>query len=282
MRPTLRSLFAFLVASLLLWPGALAAQDASPGRRRSHHPAASPVASPVAGEATHGVLLANMDPSTDPGEDFYRYANGGWLDRTEIPADEARYGQFNVVNDLTIEQLLTLLDRLSTSEEVPVGSDEWKAVQLFRQTKDLGTRNDQGITPIEADLAAIDAISTLDEFYLFVRDGILTTNIGGLYGLYADVDLADSSVNTAWYYGPASVCPTVTTTGSTPPKTRRSARPTATPPPNSSATRATTPPAARPPPRRSTIWRSGWPNRCSAPRTTTTPATTTTRCRWPT
>ncbi|MEA2598328.1 MAG: putative endopeptidase, partial [Thermomicrobiales bacterium] len=70
---------------------------------------ATPVASPVAqGTSAHGVDVANLDPSTDPGKDFYRYATGGWQDRTEIPADEASYGVSDEVDDLTIEQLLGL------------------------------------------------------------------------------------------------------------------------------------------------------------------------------
>src|ERR1700683_1761020 len=34
---------------------------------------------------TQGIVVANMDRSVKPGDDFYRYANGGWLKRTEIP-----------------------------------------------------------------------------------------------------------------------------------------------------------------------------------------------------
>jgi hypothetical protein len=36
---------------------------------------------------TYGVVVANMDRSVKPGDDFYRYANGDWIKRTEIPPD---------------------------------------------------------------------------------------------------------------------------------------------------------------------------------------------------
>jgi putative endopeptidase len=36
---------------------------------------------------THGIVVANMDRSVKPGDDFYRYANGDWIKRTEIPPD---------------------------------------------------------------------------------------------------------------------------------------------------------------------------------------------------
>ena len=41
-----------------------------------------------------GVDLAGRDLSVAPGDDFERYANGGWLDDFEIPADLASYGTF--------------------------------------------------------------------------------------------------------------------------------------------------------------------------------------------
>jgi putative endopeptidase len=36
---------------------------------------------------THGIVIANMDRSVKPGDDFFRYANGDWIKRTEIPPD---------------------------------------------------------------------------------------------------------------------------------------------------------------------------------------------------
>lgn len=174
------------------------AQDATP--------VASPAAqgSPVAQTSGHhGVDPANMDPSVDPGDDFYRYATGGWQDRTEIPADEASYGSFDVVNDATIEQLLGLMSTLSNSTDVPVGSDEWKAVQLFRQATDLKTRDAQGVTAVQGDLDAIDGIQTLDDYYRFQEIAGLETHLWGLFGVGVQPDLADSSINVAWYYGPS-------------------------------------------------------------------------------
>ena len=46
---------------------------------------ATPEASPIV--STAGINLSDMDLSVDPAEDFYRFANGGWVDRAEISAD---------------------------------------------------------------------------------------------------------------------------------------------------------------------------------------------------
>jgi endothelin-converting enzyme/putative endopeptidase len=52
--------------------------------------------SPQAGDQ-RGVVLENIDHSVKPGDDFYLYANGEWMRRTEIPPDRASMGGFAIV-----------------------------------------------------------------------------------------------------------------------------------------------------------------------------------------
>jgi putative endopeptidase len=188
----LRVILAICSFTTFGWPGLLTAQEATP------------MASPAAVDATiHGALRPNLDLSVNPGRDFYQYANGGWLSRAEIPPDEAYYGVTEELQDRTRTQLIGLLDHLAKSDEVPVGSDEWKAVQLYAQAKDVKTRNVQGITPIEPELEKIEAIASLDDLYAFVQQAFLTSYAYGFYGINASPDLTDSSVYSAWYSGPS-------------------------------------------------------------------------------
>ena len=193
MRKNLQVAAAIIGALLLGYPAALASDLATPAVATPTTSAESPA---------HGALLDVMDPSADPGRDFFRFATGGWQDRTEIPADEAAYGVAQELEDLTIEQLLELLDRLAAADRLPVGSDEWKAVQLFAQSRDLETRNAQGIAPIAAELDVIDAIADTEELYAFVRDAYVNGFAYGFYGVWGSPDFVDSSVYTAWYGGP--------------------------------------------------------------------------------
>lgn len=162
----------------------------------------SPLMAPIMAQQQERILdPANMDFSVDPAEDFYRFANGGWLDRAEIPPDEPAYGVFNEVNDLTQQQLLSLLDEASANEDLREGSDEWKAVRLFEQGIDLEARNSLGIEPIEPTLAWIDEISSLEELHHFLE----TSRFEGVHGLFTiDVfsDPEDSTVNAAFLMGP--------------------------------------------------------------------------------
>jgi predicted metalloendopeptidase len=50
-----------------------------------------------------GIDLQFIDKSVRPQDDFYHYVNGKWLERTEIPADKARYGTFDKLRDDALE-----------------------------------------------------------------------------------------------------------------------------------------------------------------------------------
>ena len=149
----------------------------------------------------HGIDRRNMDLSVDPAEDFYRFANGGWLDRTEIPADRGAYGVFDELDQLTTQQLLTLLGGLVESGDLEPGSDEWKAVQLFTQGTDLATRNEHGIDPVEPVLDEIEAIDDLDALHVFLQDSIFE-GVFGLFPVFVFGDLVDSTINVAYLSGP--------------------------------------------------------------------------------
>ena len=49
--------------------------------------------------STHGVAVANMDPSVKPGDDFYLYSNGAYIKRTTLPPDRASLGVFTARGD---------------------------------------------------------------------------------------------------------------------------------------------------------------------------------------
>ena len=66
----------------------------------SQQPTRSPVASAqpaVSAELDSGAILENFDRDVRPQDDLYRFVNGGWLARTEIPADKSNYGTFTAL-----------------------------------------------------------------------------------------------------------------------------------------------------------------------------------------
>jgi putative endopeptidase len=107
---------------------------------------------------THGLDRANIDTTCAACADFYEYANGGWLTRTEIPAAYARYGTFREVADRGDEVLHSVLDdaaRGSTDHATR------EAGIYYASCMDSTSIEAQGIAPLESRLGAIDAIASL-------------------------------------------------------------------------------------------------------------------------
>lgn len=161
-------------------------------------PEASPVASPVATpEAGVGIDPRNMDFTVDPGEDFYQFANGGWLARTERPADTPAYGVFNEINDRVTEELFAVIDGLETDPTTAQG----KARAIYDQYVDMETRDAQGVEPLRPILDEILAIASVEDGLAFqqVAD---TYHLGGLFAPSAGASPEDATVTSAFLWGP--------------------------------------------------------------------------------
>jgi len=109
-----------------------------------------------------GIDLSSRDSSVHPGDDFFRYANGGWLARFEIPADKSRYGVFDRLRDESDERVRQIISDLVSSEPAP-GSLEQKIADYYTSYMDVDRLNALGIEPLRPQLAVIDALGTRAE-----------------------------------------------------------------------------------------------------------------------
>src|SRR5215475_9347166 len=78
-----------------------------------------------------GVHPEDMDTSCQPCTDFWRYVNGGWLDRNPIPARASSWGPSSVLRDSNRERMKTILDAASANSKAPVTSNERKMGDFF-------------------------------------------------------------------------------------------------------------------------------------------------------
>jgi predicted metalloendopeptidase len=163
------------------------------------------LAAPVAVRAQERVQspldLADMDQSVAPGEDFFRFVNGGWLDRTPIPADWPSYGVFEELIERTDAQVIELLRGVVVEPGVANPTDQEKAAILFQQGMDLDTRNAQGTAPMMPFLARYDRATTIEEIHdLFLDPEMIGAE--DFFNLAVTADPADSTMNILWMSGP--------------------------------------------------------------------------------
>ena len=105
----------------------------------------------------HGVAVDNIDQTVKPGDDFYRYANGGWLKRTDIPPDRAGVDVWTRLSDLSNRRLADLIAEIAKSNP-PAGSPSRKVADLYNSYMDEAGLEKKGLAPLRPHLDAIAAI----------------------------------------------------------------------------------------------------------------------------
>jgi len=106
--------------------------------------------------AEPGINVSYMDKNTKPNDNFFRFVNGSWLDKTEIPADRTSWGSFNELIKKTDKDALTILKEASNNPVYKSDTDQGKAVNFFKSIVDTVSRDKQGIAPLKPYLAKID------------------------------------------------------------------------------------------------------------------------------
>jgi len=106
---------------------------------------------------------ANLDTSVKPGDDFFEYANGGWLKKNTIPAKETRWGSFNILNDDNKKKLQGIVQEVAkTGATAPKGSIKQRVGDLYASAMDTVAIEKRGFDPIKPDLQRINAINSVD------------------------------------------------------------------------------------------------------------------------
>jgi len=98
-----------------------------------------------------------MDRSVKPGNDFYGYANGGWMKATEIPADHASWSIFHVLAEKVLKETRALLDE-AVQQPAPAGSDTRKAADYYASYLDEAAIEARGLAPVKPALSHIAAV----------------------------------------------------------------------------------------------------------------------------
>jgi putative endopeptidase len=109
------------------------------------------------GSDTHGIRLGNMDRSVKPGDDFYHFANGEWIRRTEIPPDRGGVGVFTILFDLSNKRTRGLIEEAAEAK-TPAGSGTRKIADLYNSYMDEAGVEAKGLAPLRPHLDAIAAI----------------------------------------------------------------------------------------------------------------------------
>jgi putative endopeptidase len=152
-------------------------------------------AEPAQPTAVVDFLAADRDTSVSPGDDFFEYANGGWLKRNPIPATEHSWG----IDFLVREQLsgaLRELNERAAAGSAPAGSDERKIGDFWATAMDAENARRAGARPLYWELVRIDRAATLSQV-LDVAFALQPLDSNILFRFWVDQDWQDNRIVTA-------------------------------------------------------------------------------------
>lgn len=141
-----------------------------------------------------GINLDFMDKSVKPGDDFFRYVNGSWADKTEIPSDRVRWGSFDELRQNTDRDALAILKEAAANKKLDPNSDQAKAVNVYQTYMDTISRNKLGINPIKGTLAKINAIKSVNDLNKLITEMQPEGGLG-FYGIGVGPDSKNSNRN---------------------------------------------------------------------------------------
>ncbi|GGP06086.1 endothelin-converting protein [Cloacibacterium rupense] len=149
-----------------------------------------------------GLELQYMDTSIRPQDDFYNYVNGSWMKTAQIPSDKSTWGSFNKLAEDTDNNSMSILNSL-LKEKFEAGTEGKKIQDLYATYMNMEKRNADGIAPIKADLAKIDAIKTVADLQKYLVEAT-PNGENPFYSWWVDADMKNSKMN-AIYLGDASL-----------------------------------------------------------------------------
>lgn len=139
------------------------------------------------------ISKANMDYSVKPGDNFFRFANGGWLDKIEIPDDRTSYATFDVLRENRDADVRSLLEEVAKQKDAEKGTITQKIRDFYNTGMNVDKIEADGIKPLQPEFDRIDSIKTMQDFQDLVAR-FHTYGLDPLFGGGIEQDLMNSEV----------------------------------------------------------------------------------------
>ena len=111
-----------------------------------------------------GIDLTDLNPTVQPGEDFFEYACGGWMKKNPLPAAYSRFGSFDRLAEDNNKRINGILKELleNTYQE---GTVEQQLSDLYKLAMDSARREKDGIAPVMPIIQKMEAAKTKEQLF---------------------------------------------------------------------------------------------------------------------
>jgi putative endopeptidase len=136
----------------------------------------------------------NMDTSVKPSDDFFMYADGGWIKRTQIPPEYSRWGSFNQLIEKNNDALHQIAEKASKAKvDAP---DVQKVGDYFASGMDEKTIDQMLTKPLHDELARIDSIKDRNDVLREIAH-LHSMGVTALFGFGSGIDDKNSAMTIA-------------------------------------------------------------------------------------
>lgn len=136
------------------------------------------------------IMLEDLDFTVSPKDNFYLYANGGWIKNNPLPADRSRFGSFDALADRNEKQIKGIFAELSAQKNEE-GSVAQKIGDFYAIGMDSIQLNAEGINPLKPELEKIEAIQTKSDLNAHISY-LHEAGIGSLFNVFGMADSKNS------------------------------------------------------------------------------------------
>ncbi|WP_243324426.1 M13 family metallopeptidase [Geothrix sp. SG200] len=146
-----------------------------------------------------GVDPANLDTTVKPCDDFYRFANGGWLKSHSLPADKSRYGAMEELSERNRAILQKILNETSAKTTWAKGSVQQKVGDFYASGMNEGAIETRGLAPMKPIFATIEGLKDTKHLPALLAK-LHSQGLPGGFGFYVRQD-AKASTHYLGYLG---------------------------------------------------------------------------------
>jgi len=137
-----------------------------------------------------GIDVAAFDKSVRPQDDLFRYVNGDWLAKTEIPADRPVYGTFVQLDEKAEANLYALIEELAGDRNKKPGSTAQQVGDFYTSFTNEPRLASLGADPLKPRLAEVDRIANTTELASLLGR-LSMTGLPGAVGGFIEADAGD-------------------------------------------------------------------------------------------
>lgn len=108
--------------------------------------------------AKRDMLFEDLDTTVKPGEDFFEYANGGWIKKNPIPSDQSSWGIGQLVNEENLKRLRELNENAAKANAA-AGTSDQKIGDFWNTAMDSAKIEADGLKPLQPYFEKINAVT---------------------------------------------------------------------------------------------------------------------------